>query len=130
MSKSDKSFKTPLGKVLGLGSAKAGTELFWRQRLTAVSNIVLITIFVIVLLTLVGQPYPVVRARLGSPFVSILILGMLVSALIHMRIGMQEVIDDYIHGRLKTPLTMLNIFFPLAVGLGCAYAVAKLALGV
>ncbi len=89
----------------------------------------LIGVFVVVVLSLVGQPYPVVRARLASPFVGILMLGMLVSAMVHMRIGMQEIIDDYIHGRLRTPLTMLNIFFPLAVGLGCALAVVKLALG-
>lgn len=123
------SMRTPLGRVLGLGSAKAGTDLFWRQRLTAVANIVLIGIFVIVVLTMVGKPYPVVAARLASPPVAVLVVGMLLSALYHMRIGMQEIIDDYVHGGWKMPLTMLNIFFPLAVGIASILAVIKLTLG-
>lgn len=127
--KTASSMRTPLSRVIGLGSAHSGTELFWRQRLTAIANIALISIFVIVLLTLSGKPYGEVVMRLSSPLVSTLILAMLVAMLVHMRIGMQEIIDDYAHGFWHKPLLILNIFFPLGLGLASTLAVVKLALG-
>lgn len=122
--------RTPMGRVRGLGSAKSGTGHFIKQRLTAISNIVLISAFIIVLVSLVGAPYEDVIARLGNPLISGLILLMILSAVYHMKIGMQVIIEDYVHGHgARVICLVLNIFFALGVGLACVLAVLKLMLG-
>ncbi|MAU99023.1 MAG: succinate dehydrogenase, hydrophobic membrane anchor protein [Fulvimarina sp.] len=122
-------FRTPLRRVRGLG-AGGGTEHFWRQRLTALSNAVLITVFVILLLTLMNDSYGEVRAAFANPFVGILMALMVVSATIHMKLGMQIIIEDYVHGGTKLPLLILNTFFAIAVAAACLYAIVKLSFGV
>ncbi|MCO5135086.1 MAG: succinate dehydrogenase, hydrophobic membrane anchor protein [Phyllobacteriaceae bacterium] len=123
------SMRTPLGKVRGLGSAKEGTEHFWRQRLTAVANIPLLFGLWLVI-SLVGAPYGEVRATLASPLVAIFIALFSISVLYHMRLGMQVVIEDYVHGELrKIVLIMLNTFFVFFSGALVAFAVFKLAFG-
>lgn len=122
-------FRTPLRRVRGLG-AGGGTDHFWRQRLTALSNAVLITAFVIILLTLMNESYDGVRAAFANPFVGILMALMVVSATIHMKLGMQIIIEDYVHGGTKLPLLILNTFFAIAVGAACLYAIVKLSFGV
>ena len=122
--------RTPLGKVRGLGSAREGTGHFWRQRLTAVANIPLILFFIGFLISINGADYATVRAAFANPFVSLMFALMLFSALYHMRLGMQAIIEDYIHGEgLKLALFMLNTFFAILVGAACAYALIKLAFG-
>ena len=122
--------RTPLGKVRGLGSAREGTGHFWRQRLTAVANIPLILFFIGFLISINGADYATVRAAFANPFVSLMFALMLFSALYHMRLGMQAIIEDYIHGEgLKLALFMLNAFFAILVGAACAYALIKLAFG-
>lgn len=122
--------RTPLARVRGLGSAKEGTDHFWRQRVTAVANLILVVIAVFIMLRLVGSSYANARATLANPLVTA-VLGMLViSGLIHMRIGMQVVIEDYIHSEgLKIVLLLLNTFFTIAVGVTCILAMLKLAFG-
>ena len=122
-------FRTPLRRVRGLG-AGGGTEHFWRQRLTALSNAVLITIFVILLLSLMNESYIEVRAAFANPFVGIVMGLMVVSATIHMKLGMQVIIEDYIHGAAKLPLLILNTFFAIAVAAACLYAIVKMSFGV
>src|SRR5688572_26648297 len=104
--------RTPLARVRGLGSAKEGTDHFWRQRVTGVANLFLVIFAVFLMLKLVGASYQNARAILSSPLVT-LPLGMLIlSGVIHMRLGMQTVIEDYIHSEgLKIVLLMLNTFF-------------------
>lgn len=122
--------RTPLGKVRGLGSAREGTEHFWRQRLTAVANIPLMLFFVGLLIALNGADFATVRSSLANPFVSLVMALMLISGLYHMRLGMQVVIEDYIHGELlKVTLIMLNTFFTVAVGVASLFALLKLAFG-
>jgi len=130
MSKSP-GLRTPLGRVRGLGSAKEGTDHFWRQRLTAVANVPLILFFVGLVVSLNGASYAEVRETLAHPLVALLSVLIVVSALYHMKLGMQSVIEDYIHGEgLKIALVMLNIFFPIVIGAACVFALVKIAFGV
>jgi succinate dehydrogenase / fumarate reductase membrane anchor subunit len=122
---------TPLARVRGLGAAKSGTEHFWRQRLTAVANVPLTIAFVLILVSLLGRNHAAAAQILGSPLVAIIMLLFILSITAHMRIGMQVVIEDYVHdepGRLI--LLMLNTFFSLAVALASAYGILKLSFGV
>jgi succinate dehydrogenase / fumarate reductase membrane anchor subunit len=122
--------RTPLGKVRGLGSAREGTGHFWMQRLTAVANIPLMLFFIGFLISINGADYATVRAAFANPFVALLFALMLFSALYHMRLGMQVIIEDYVHGEgAKLALLMLSTFFAILVGAACAYALIKLAFG-
>jgi succinate dehydrogenase / fumarate reductase membrane anchor subunit len=127
---SNSSMRTPLGRVRGLGSAKSGTGHFWLQRVTAVANVVLTVIFLGVVISLFGKPYPAAMATLSHPLVAILMLLFVVSGVVHMRIGMQVVIEDYIHGEgFKIAAVMANTFFAIAIGAACVFAVLKLSFG-
>jgi succinate dehydrogenase / fumarate reductase, membrane anchor subunit len=127
---SPSSMRTPLGRVRGLGSAKSGTGHFWLQRVTAVANVFLAVGFIAIVLTLVGAPYQVAMGVLSHPLVAILMLLFLVSGLIHMRLGMQVIIEDYVHGEaVKLAALIGNTFFTIAVGVACAYALLKISFG-
>ncbi|MGB7285457.1 MAG: succinate dehydrogenase, hydrophobic membrane anchor protein [Salaquimonas sp.] len=124
------SMRTPLGKVRGLGSAKDGTEHFWHQRLTAVANIPLVLIGLYLVISLVGAPYAEVNQRLSSPLTAVFLFLFSFSVLAHMRLGMQVVIEDYVHGEFnKVLLIMLNTFFVMFTGALILFAIFKLAFG-
>ena len=122
--------RTPLARVRGLGSAKEGTDHFWRQRVTGVANLFLVIFAVLLVLRLIGAEYAEVRDTLSSPFVTVALGMLILSGLIHMSLGMQTVIEDYVHIEgLKIVLLMLNTFFAIAVGATCILAILKLAFG-
>ena len=123
--------RTPLSRVRGTGSAKSGTGHFWHQRVTAVANIPLTIAAVVILLTLLGRNQAAVAQILGSPAVAIIMLLFIGSAVFHMKIGMQVIIEDYVHDdSAKLTLLMANTFFCIAVGLASVYGILKLSFGV
>jgi succinate dehydrogenase / fumarate reductase, membrane anchor subunit len=122
--------RTPLARVRGFGSAKSGTEHFWRQRLTAVANIPLTIAAVIILITLLGRNQAATAQILGSPAVAIIFLLFILSVVVHMRIGMQVIIEDYVHDESsKLTLLMANTFYCWAVGAVAIYALLKTSFG-
>jgi succinate dehydrogenase / fumarate reductase, membrane anchor subunit len=123
-------FKTPLKKARGLGSAKSGTDHFWQQRLTAIANVPLVLFLIWFVISHLSATRPQIIAALKNPFVSMGILLALVSITWHMRLGLQVVIEDYVHseGRKLAALT-LNTFFVFALTALGAYSILKMGFG-
>jgi len=123
--------RTPLARVRGLGSAKSGTEHFWHQRLTAVANVPLVIAGIVIVISLLGRNHAAVAQTLGSPVIAIVMLLFIFSVTWHMRIGMQVVIEDYVHeDARKLALVVLNSFYAVAVAFASAFAIFKLSFGV
>ncbi len=122
--------RTPLARARGLGSAKEGADHFWLQRVTAVANVVLVILLTWIIVKLTGADHAAVKAAIKNPLVALLLLLFIVSGLVHMRLGMQTIIEDYVssEGR-KVICLMLNTFFTVAVGLTAIFAVLKLSFG-
>ncbi|MES2193926.1 MAG: succinate dehydrogenase, hydrophobic membrane anchor protein [Pseudomonadota bacterium] len=125
------SMRTPLGRVRSLGSSHSGTGDFWRQRITAVAMTLLIVPVIIVVMMLLSSNHAGAAQILGSPLIAIILLLFIVASAWHMKIGMQVVIEDYIHNeKLKLASVMANNFFSVAVALASIYAILKLSSGV
>jgi succinate dehydrogenase membrane anchor subunit len=125
-----RNIRTPLARVLGRGSAKSGTEHFWRQRLTAVANIPLTIAAIVILIILLGRNQAAAAQILGSPVVCIIMLLFVLSIVTHMRLGMAVIIEDYVQDdSAKLTLLMANTFFSIALGLACVYGILKLSFG-
>ncbi len=122
--------RTPLNKVRGLGSAKEGADHFWKQRITGLANIPLTLFLVVTIIALAGKDHGSVTTWLGSPLVAIAMMALILSGAIHMRLGMQVIIEDYVHGEgAKIVFLMANTFFSILVGLASMFAIIKLGLG-
>jgi succinate dehydrogenase / fumarate reductase, membrane anchor subunit len=131
MKEAPMSMRTPLGRVIGLGSAKSGTEEFWMQRMTAIASIPLTIAGLVLMISLTGRSYPAVRQIVASPLVAVLMMLFVLATVVHMKIGVQHVIEDYVYERKrKITLMMLNTFFAWAIGLACAFAILKISFGV
>lgn len=123
--------RTPLSRVLHYGAAGGGTDHFWRQRLTGAANVPLVIALVVIVIGAIGEPYETAVTFLARPWVTLVLVLAFVSAAIHMRIGMQVVIEDYIHGEaMKVVLMLASTFFTVAVAGAAILAALRIAFGV
>jgi succinate dehydrogenase / fumarate reductase membrane anchor subunit len=124
------SMRTPLKTARYLGSAKEGADHFWKQRVTAVANVFLGIFLVWLIASLIGADHATVKQKLANPLIALALLGLVVSGTIHMRLGMQSIIEDYVHSEgLKIVALMLNTFFAIFIALASIFAVLKLSFG-
>ena len=125
------SMRTPLSRVRNLGSAKSGTSDFFRQRLTAIGLVLLIVPMVIIIMMMLGRNHAATAQILGSPIIAIIMILFVIASVMHMKIGMQVILEDYVSNeKLKLAAIVANNFFSLAVGLASIYAILKLSSGV
>jgi len=125
------SMRTPLGRVRNLGSSHSGTTDFWRQRLTGVAMTLLIIPVLVVILMLIGRNQAGAAQIIGSLPIAVILILFIIASTWHMKIGMQVVIEDYVHSeKLKLASIMANNFFSFAVALASIYAIFKLSSGV
>jgi len=123
--------RTPLARVRSLGSSHSGTSDFWRQRLTAVAMTVLIVPVIVVVLMLLSSNQAGAKQIFSSLPIAIIMLLFIVASAWHMKIGMQVVIEDYVHNeKIKLASVMANNFFCIAVALASIYAILKMSSGV
>lgn len=124
------SMRTPLGTVTGLGSAKEGTLHFWHQRLTALANVPLTLFLVWFIVRVGGMDRAEIAQVLANPVISGLLVLTLISITWHMRLGLQVVIEDYVHGEgSKILLLVANSFFCIGVAALCVISILQLSFG-
>jgi succinate dehydrogenase / fumarate reductase, membrane anchor subunit len=119
-----------LGKVRGLGSAKSGTEHFWMQRVTAIANLPLVIFLVYFIISHLGASRSAIVASIKNPFCAVALSLAMVSILWHMRLGLQVVIEDYVHseGRKLASLLIIN-FATFILGALALYSILKMSFG-
>ena len=121
-------FRTPLARVRGLGSAKSGTHHWWMQRLTAIALVPLSLWFVASLIVVVTAEHAVVIAWLHSPLVAILSCTLIVAVFYHGQLGLQVVLEDYIHSEwLKLASIVVMKLSSLLLAAACLFAVLSIA---
>jgi len=121
---------TPLKRARGLGAAHEGTETFWRQRVTAMANIPLVIFLVLSIVSHIGASYAQVKAYLANPIVAVLMLALVISAAVHMRIGLREIIEDYVHAEgCKVLALVATTFFAGLIAIASTLAIVKISLG-
>ncbi len=123
-------FRTPLARARGLGSAKSGTHHWWMQRLTAMALVPLSLWFVASLIALVTADHTTVIAWLHSPLVAILCCALIVAIFYHGQLGLQVVVEDYVHTEsLKLASIVIAKFLSLLMAGACLFAVLSIAFG-
>jgi succinate dehydrogenase / fumarate reductase membrane anchor subunit len=123
-------YQTTLSRVRHLGAAHNGTRHFWRQRLTALANIPLVTVFVFIVLNFAGAPYDQARMMISHPFVSGALALLILSVTFHMKLGMQVIVEDYVHGEaLKFLLLIANNLFCALLVFATLFILLRLSLG-
>jgi succinate dehydrogenase / fumarate reductase membrane anchor subunit len=123
-------YRTDLSRVRGLGAAKYGTEHFWMQRVTSFFVLILFPFLFYSVIYLAGKPLAEVKEYFASPIIATLAVLLIALLAHHMRLGMQVMIEDYVHtSSRKLTLLMLNVFFSTFVGVAGVIAIIKLSLG-
>ena len=124
------SLRSPIGRVLGLGTAKEGASHWWSQRVTSVALLPLTVWFVIALLRLPDLAHATLVAWIASPVNTVLLLLLTVTGVYHSQLGVQVVIEDYVvHHGLKVASLLLIDFLHVAVGVLGVYSILRIAFG-
>ena len=122
--------RTPLARVRGRGAARSGTHDFWVQRVTSVASVPLTIMAIIIVISLLGRNQAAAAQILGSPLVAIIMVLFVICNVVHMRIGMRVIIEDYVHDdNGKLGLLIANTCFCWVIGLISVYALLKLSFG-
>jgi succinate dehydrogenase / fumarate reductase membrane anchor subunit len=122
-------YRTPIGRARGLGSAKSGTGHFWWQRVTAIVLALLVPWLVGTLVSFVGADLGTVQATLAVPLNAILLAAFVLALFWHAKLGMQVVIEDYVHARALEVTLQLVVTFACVFGaLASLYAIFRIAL--
>lgn len=120
------SLRTPLGKAIGLGSAQSGAHHWWMQRVTAVALIPLALWFVWSLMSLLGADQAIVQAWIRQPINAALLMALVIAMFYHAQLGLQVVIEDYVHtGWLEISLQILVKFAAIIGALICTFAIVS-----
>lgn len=124
------SLRSPLGRVLGLGAAKDGTSHFWGQRVSAIALLFLGLWFAVSLTTMSEFSHAEVSAAIQRPINGILLLLLSVTMSYHSNLGIQVVIEDYVHGHgLKLASLIISHFAHALLAVAAIYAIIKIGLG-
>ena len=118
---------TELGRVRGLGSAKSGSHHWWLQRVTALGNILLVLWFLFSLIRLPQLDYKTVVTWLASPLSAVLMSLLVINVCWHFRLGLQVVIEDYVHGGMRVITLGLLHIWTFAMGGFALFAILKIA---
>lgn len=122
--------RSPLGRARGLGSSRSGMDAYWLQRLTAVVLVPLVLWFVVSLIVLTGSDYDAAKAWMGKPFNASLLLLTLFAGIWHAALGLQVVVEDYVHTPITKHLGLIAIRAVAAfLAISVALSTLKLALG-
>jgi succinate dehydrogenase / fumarate reductase, membrane anchor subunit len=120
--------RSQLGRVRGLGAAKSGVHAWWQERVTSIALVPLTLWFIAVVLTHIGADRAAIAHWASRPFNSVLLLALVITTFHHMALGLQVVIEDYIHGEVAKSLSLLAMKAACALfGLAAVLAVLKLA---
>lgn len=121
---------TGIGRVRGLGSAKHGSMHWWRQRVTAVGNLLLVTWFVVSLFRLPSYQHAAMVQWIGSPIVAVPLILMAISVFYHLRLGLQVIMEDYVHEEGgKIFFVLLLNFYAIAGAALSIFSILKIAFG-
>jgi succinate dehydrogenase / fumarate reductase, membrane anchor subunit len=123
-------YRTPIAKVRGLGTARSGLQHWKMQRLTAIANVLLVLWFMFSAMALSGSGYDQVRAWLASPVTASLAVLLIISTFYHARLGLQVVVEDYVHHEgLRIASLAAIALLVLALAVACIVAVLSVAVG-
>jgi succinate dehydrogenase / fumarate reductase membrane anchor subunit len=123
-------YRTPIAKVRGLGTARSGLQHWKMQRLTAIANVLLVLWFMFSAMALSGSDYDQVRAWLASPVTASLAVLLIISTFYHARLGLQVVVEDYVHHEgLRIASLAVIALLVLALAVACIVAVLSVAVG-
>lgn len=122
------SLRNPLAKARGLGSAKDGTAHWWAQRVSAIALVPLVLYVLYLLVSLAGADYATVRLTIAQPVNAMLLILFIGTAFWHARLGLQVVIEDYIHvGWLEITLMIAVKFVYVVLGVAAIIAIGRIA---